>query len=74
MGSSYEGTTGPVLPAGRIEVAPGDTSPYPHKDDKVWTFGVNFNVTRGVVVKADYQLFANNTDFNRLDLGLGLAF
>jgi hypothetical protein len=76
MGSSYEGTNGPVLPPGKVPVsdAVGDVAFFPTNRDQVWTFGVNFNITRGVVVKADYQIFANNTDFDRVNLGLGLAF
>jgi hypothetical protein len=76
MGSSYEGTAGPVLPPGKVQVsdAAGDVAFFPTNRDQVWTFGVNVNVTRGVVVKADYQVFANNTDFDRVNLGLGLAF
>jgi hypothetical protein len=76
MGSSYEGTSGPVLPAGKIAVSetPGDLAYFPVNHDKVLTVGVNLGIARGVVVKADYQWFANNTNFDRLDLGLGLAF
>jgi hypothetical protein len=76
LGSSYDGIPGPLLPAGKVPASdtPGDLAFFPQKDDKVWTAGVNLDITRGVVVKADYQWFANNTDFNRLDLGLGVAF
>jgi hypothetical protein len=76
MGSSYEGTAGPVVPAGPVAVSdtPGDTSFWPQNNDHVFTVGANFYITPQVVVKADYQWFANNTNFDRLDLGLGLAF
>jgi hypothetical protein len=76
MGSSYEGTSGPVVPAGPVAVSdtPGDVSFWPQNNDQVWTVGANFYITPQVVVKADYQRFANNTNFDRLDLGLGLAF
>jgi hypothetical protein len=76
LGSSYEGTTGPVVPPGPVPVSdtPGDVSVWPRNNDRVWTAGANFYVTPQVVVKIDYQWFANNTNFDRLDLGLGLAF
>ena len=76
LGSSYEGTAGPVVPPGQQPVsdAPGDTALWPQKDDQVFTVGANFYVTPQVVLKADYQWFANNTNFDRLDLGIGLAF
>jgi hypothetical protein len=76
LGASYEGTSGPVVPAGPVAVSdtPGDLSFWPRNDDRVWTAGANFYITPQVVVKADYQWFANNTNFDRLDLGLGLAF
>ena len=76
LGASYEGTSGPVVPPGRVQVSqtPGDVAPFPVNNDKVWTVGANFYITQGVVVKADYQWFANNSNFDRLDLGLGIAF
>ncbi len=76
MGSKYEGTTGPVLPTGSVPLsgAPGDYGGWPVGRDRVWTFGANFYLTQHVVFKADYQHFDYNTDFSRIDLGLGLAF
>jgi hypothetical protein len=76
MGSSYEGTAGPAIPAGQVPVsdAPGDTILWPQNNDQVVTVGANFYITPQVVLKGDYQWFANNTNFDRLDLGLGLAF
>jgi hypothetical protein len=47
---------------------------WPQTNDQVFTVGANLNITPQVVVKADYQWFANNTLFDRLDLGLGLNF
>jgi hypothetical protein len=76
LGASYEGTSGPVVPSGAVQVSqtPGDVARFPVNNDKVWTVGANFYITQGVVVKADYQWFANNGNFDRLDLGLGVAF
>ena len=76
MGSSYEGTPGPVLPPGSVplSVDPGDVGVWPVNRDRVWTVGANFYVTPHVVFKVDYQSFDLNRDFTRLDLGLGLAF
>jgi hypothetical protein len=76
LGASYEGTSGPVVPSGAVQVSdtPGDVARFPVNNDRVWTVGANFYVTQGVVVKADYQWFANNGNFDRLDLGLGVAF
>jgi hypothetical protein len=76
LGSSYEGTAGPVVPSGLVPISdkPGDLSFWPQTNDQVFTVGANLNITPQVVVKADYQWFANNTLFDRLDLGLGLNF
>ncbi len=40
----------------------------------VFTAGVNFQVTSGVVLKADIQRFHVDTERNRVDLGLGWSF
>ena len=40
---------------------------------KVATIGANFLIGSGVVLKADYQRF-NDSDLNRVDLGLGWSF
>ncbi|MDB6061688.1 MAG: hypothetical protein JWM78_1791 [Verrucomicrobiaceae bacterium] len=42
--------------------------------EAVWTYGFNFNLNPNVVFKVDYQRFKEDTDRNRFDLGLGLAF
>jgi opacity protein-like surface antigen len=76
MGSRYEGTSGPEIPSGLVPLsaAPGDYGYWPQNQDRVWTVGANFYVTPHVVLKADYQWFDLNDDFNRFDLGLGLNF
>jgi hypothetical protein len=42
--------------------------------DNVVTLGTNFYLNRNVVLKLDFQKFRTNTDFTRVDLGLGLQF
>jgi hypothetical protein len=42
--------------------------------EHVATMGANFQVTPEIVVKADYQRFAVQSDSNRIDLGLGWSF
>jgi hypothetical protein len=76
MGSRYEGTPGPVTPAGRVPLSsnPGDYGYWPINRDRVWTVGANFYMTPHVVVKMDYQWFDLNRDFTSFDLGLGVAF
>jgi len=76
MGSRYEGTSGPVVPAGLVPISasPGDYGNWPIDRDRVWTTGANFYVTPHVVFKFDYQWFDLNHDFTRFDLGLGVAF
>jgi opacity protein-like surface antigen len=72
MGYAYEG-----IPQGFTTVPAGiasDGKPWPQPRDYVWTFGASFYITSHVVLKADYQLFRVNKDFQRLDLGLGLNF
>ncbi len=72
MGSAFEG-----IPQGFTTVPTGlaaDGLPWPQPRDRVWTFGANFYLNPHVVLKADYQIFNVNTDFQRFDLGLGLAF
>lgn len=53
---------------------PAGLSPSPLSTETVCTYGVNFNLNSNVVFKADYQQFAEASDRNRFDLGLGLAF
>jgi hypothetical protein len=76
MGSRYAGVSGPVIPSGvtPLSATPGDYGYWPQNHDRVWTVGSNFYVTPHIVLKADYQWFDVNTDFSRIDLGLGLAF
>jgi hypothetical protein len=76
MGSRYAGTPGPVVPTGLVPLSAtlGDYGYWPRNQDRVWTLGANFYTTPHVVLKADYQWFDVNSDFNRFDLGLGLNF
>ena len=76
MGSRYEGTAGPVIPEGPtpLSAAPGDYGLWPRGEDRVFTTGANFFITSHIVVKADYQWFRVNRDFDRLDLGLGVNY
>ncbi|HEU5294002.1 MAG TPA: hypothetical protein VFU71_04360 [Burkholderiaceae bacterium] len=55
------------------DLGPGLT-PAALPTETVWTTGANFQLTPGVVVKADYQWFSVNRDANRFNLGLGWAF
>ena len=76
MGSSYEGTAGPVIPPGLVPLSatPGDYGLWPQNHDRVWTVGANFYLGPHLVLKTDYQWFEQNISFNRWDLGLGVAF
>jgi hypothetical protein len=78
MGASYEGIAPgfPTTPTGPV---PNSTSPttysyFPVPRDHVATLGANFYLNPNVVLKIDYQRFRTNTDFTRVDLGLGLQF
>jgi hypothetical protein len=78
LGASYEGIA-PGFPSTPVGQVPNPNSPtsfsafaIPH--DHVFTLGANFYVNPGVVLKIDYQKFNTNTDFSRIDLGLGLQF
>jgi hypothetical protein len=55
------------------ELGPGLT-PEAARSESVVTLGANLQVAPGVVVKADYQRFRENTDMNRVNLGLGWSF
>jgi hypothetical protein len=55
------------------DIGPGLT-PASAPTEQVVTLGANFQLTPGVVVKADMQRFRDNTDANRLNLGLGWSF
>jgi hypothetical protein len=72
MGASYEG-----IAPGFTTVPTGlaaDGKPWPQPRDSVWTLGASFFLNPHVVFKADYQHFDVNSDFTRLDLGLGVSF
>jgi hypothetical protein len=72
MARAFEG-----IPQGFTTVPAGlasDGLPWPQPHDRVWTFGANFYLNPHVVLKADYQIFGVNNDFQRFDLGLGLAY
>jgi hypothetical protein len=42
--------------------------------ERVLTLGANLQVADGIVLKADYQRFRENSGLNRVDLGLGWSF
>jgi hypothetical protein len=43
-------------------------------DEQVWTLGGNFMIGEGVVLKADYLKFKDDSTKNRMDLGVGYSF
>jgi hypothetical protein len=55
------------------DIGPGLTPPG-LPTERVLTVGANFQVTPGVVVKADLQRFRQNRDADRFNLGLGWSF
>lgn len=55
------------------DLGPGLT-PEAQKTDKVWTAGLSFNLNEHVVVKADLRRYAEDTQQNRVSLGLGWSF
>ena len=55
------------------DLGPGLT-PSAASSERVVTLGANFQVSQGIVVKADYQRFRENKDANRVNLGLGWSF
>ena len=55
------------------DLGPGLT-PAAARAERVVTLGANFQVTPGIVVKADVQRFRENKDANRINLGLGWSF
>ncbi|HZV92771.1 MAG TPA: porin [Caldimonas sp.] len=78
MGAGYEGIAPgfPTTPTGPV---PSSTSPttfdyFAVPRDHVATLGANFYLNPNVVLKFDFQKFRTNTDFTRVDLGLGLQF
>ena len=72
MGADFEGIAPGFTPVPTGLASDGKPWPQPH--DRVWTLGANFYLDPHVVLKADYQHFDVNTDFTRIDLGLGLSF
>ncbi|HEX6019507.1 MAG TPA: hypothetical protein VFZ28_15540 [Burkholderiaceae bacterium] len=55
------------------DLGPGLT-PAPLPTETVWTAGASFQLTPGVVVKADYQWFRVADQSDRFNLGLGWSF
>jgi len=55
------------------DLGPGIT-PSAAATEQVVTLGANFQIAQGIVVKADVQRFRENSDANRLNLGLGWSF
>ncbi|HEY2927440.1 hypothetical protein [Piscinibacter sp.] len=55
------------------DLGPGLT-PAGAATERVVTVGANFQLTPGVVLKADLQRFRENKDANRVDLGIGWSF
>ncbi|HMC15052.1 MAG TPA: hypothetical protein VKI18_05440, partial [Albitalea sp.] len=55
------------------DLGPGLT-PAGAPTERVVTLGANFQLTPGIVVKADVQNFRENKDANRINLGLGWSF
>ena len=55
------------------DLGPGLT-PSAAPTEQVVTLGANFQVAQGIIVKADVQRFRENSDANRLNLGLGWSF
>ncbi|MDE2161032.1 MAG: porin, partial [Burkholderiales bacterium] len=76
LGAAYEGLApgfGP-RPTAPLPTADGATAQYPHAQDRVATLGANLMLTQGVVFKFDYQYFRINSNFSRLDFGIGISF
>jgi hypothetical protein len=55
------------------DLGPGLT-PAPLPTETIWTAGGTFQLTPGVVLKADYQWFSPSKDQNRFNMGLGWSF
>ena len=55
------------------DLGPGLT-PSAGRSERVLTLGANFQVSQGIVVKADYQRFRQKAELNRINLGLGWSF
>ena len=76
LGSRYSGIDGPVVPSGLLPLSAtsGDYGHWPRNYDRVSTVGANFYTTPHMVFKLDYQWFEDNREFDRVDVGMGLAF
>ena len=59
--------------SGYADLGPGLTPPV-RPAERVVTVGANFQLTPGVVVKADWQRFSQNRDADRSSVGLGWSF
>ena len=55
------------------DLGPGLT-PSAAAAERVYTVGANFQVSQGIVVKADVQWFRSNRNLDRFDLSLGWSF
>jgi len=72
LGARYEGVPSGFSPVPTGSTATGGSWPIPN--DRVWTVGANYYLNSHVVFKADFQHFAENDNFKRFDLGLGVDF
>lgn len=73
MGAKYEGIA-PGFSATPSQPVTSTGATFAKPYDSVWTTGMNFYLNPNVVFKVDYQRFAKNRDFSRVDLGLGVSF
>jgi hypothetical protein len=55
-------------------LSPASLTPPAGPGERVWTAGLNFNLSAHVVLKADLRRFQKDSSQNRLDVGLGWAF
>ena len=55
------------------DLGPGLT-PSARPSERVVTLGANFQLTPGIVLKADLQRFKQDHDADRFDLGIGWSF
>ncbi len=78
LGARYDGIA-PGYAATPTAPVPNPSAPttleyFAQPRDTVTTLGANFYLNPNVVFKIDFQRFKVNTDFTRLDLGMGLQF
>ncbi|MET3107996.1 hypothetical protein AAKU67_002867 [Oxalobacteraceae bacterium GrIS 2.11] len=71
---SPEYSLAPFIRYERFNTASSYTQFAAKPDQDVTTVGANFMIGEGVVLKADYQNFKNDSSRDRLNLGLGYAF